>query len=319
MKSKMVVKFLAVLVLAQFAMYAHADSDLLRAIKYGATAKLTVKIVDDTKLPVEGAKIEARFDAALSASGELKSFVSDTNGMAIVSGRTGKSVSLRVTKDGYYGSTTEIGYAGLGLGVKGKNWQPWNMTKEIVLRPIKKPLAVKVPVENWRIADVTNQWVGFDIERYDFVRPHGKGEVADMEIKIDWDGRRFPNYTGIDVYIRFPQKYAGGYYQDRFMGSDFKDSYLALTNATYLKEFRFYEHPIRDTHGELLRYEVNDFDPSKVLIIRSRCVLDENGKLKEARYSQISNFRFGCDDKGGCIMFQPIFNSTPNDTNLEPK
>ena len=304
MRCQMIIPALAVLVLAQFAMYARADSDLLRAIKYGATAQLTVKIVDDAKQPVEGAKIEARFDAALSASGESKSFVSDTNGMAIVSGRTGKSVYLRVTKDGYYGSTTEIGYAGLGLGVRGKNWQPWNMTKEIVLRPIKKPLAVKVPVENWRIA---------------VVRPHGKGEVADMEIKIDWDGRRFPNYTGIDVYIRFPQKYAGGYYQDRFMGSDFKDSYLALTNATYLKEFRFYEHPVRDTHGELLRYEVNDFDPSKVLIIRSRCVLDENGKLKDARYSQISNFRFGCDDKGGCIMFQPIFNPTPNDTNLEPK
>ena len=183
MRCQMTIPALATLALVQFAMYARAaDSDLLRAIKYGATAKLTVKIVDDAKQPVEGAKIEARFDAALSASGESKSFVSDTNGMAIVSGRTGKSVYLRATKDGYYGSTTEIGYAGLGLGVRGKNWQPWNMTKEIVLRPIKKPLAVK-----------------------------------------------------------------------------------------------------------------------------------------EARYSQISNFRFGCDDKGGCIMFQPIFNPTPNDTNLEPK
>lgn len=64
---------------------------------------------------------------------------------------------------------------------------------------------------------------------------------------------------------------------------------------------------------------MNGIDPSKVLIIRSRCVLDMNGKLKEVRYSQISNVRFGCDDKGGCIMFQPIFNPTSNDTNLEPR
>ena len=109
MRCQMTIPALATLALVQFAMYARAaDSDLLRAIKYGATAKLTVKIVDDAKQPVEGAKIEARFDAALSTSGESKSFVTDTNGMAVVSGKTGKSVSLRATKDGYYGSTDEV-------------------------------------------------------------------------------------------------------------------------------------------------------------------------------------------------------------------
>ncbi len=319
MKCQTVIKILLVLILIPFAVSARTDNDLLQAIKYGATAKFTIRILDDEGRPICGVKIEARFDAALSRSGELKSVVTDTNGMAAVSGRTGKSVFIRATKEGYYGSTDEIGYVALGQGVREGKWQPWNMTKEVVLRPIKNPIAVKVPVDNWRIADVTYQWIGFDIERYDFVKPHGKGEVADMEIKIDWDGRRFQNYTGIDVYMRFSQKYAGGYYQDRFMGSDFKDAYIALTNMTYQKEFNFYEHPIRDVHGDLLRYEVKDFVSSKVLIVRSRCVLDENGKLKEARYSQISNFRFACDDKGGCIMFQPIFNPTPNDTILEPK
>lgn len=299
--------------------YARADRAFYHAIRYGATAKFTVKIVDDIKQPVGGVKIEARFDPAFSAAGELKTFVTDTNGMALVSGRTGKSVSVRATKNGYYGSTEEIGYVSMGQGVKGGMWQPLNMTREIVLRPIKKPAAVKVPVGNWRIADATNQWIGFDIEKYDFVKPHGKGMIADMDVRIDWDGRRWPNSTGMEVYIRFPEKYAGGYYQDRVMGSDFKDSYFALTNATYMKEFSFFEHPIRDARGDIERFEKKTFDLTKVLIVRSRCVLDENGRLKEARYCQISNFRFSCDDGGGCIMFQPIFNPTPNDTNLEPK
>ena len=319
MRVLMSIPMLAILILTTIAMHVHADSDLSRAIKYGAVAQLTVRVIDDENLPVGGVEIKARFDAALSATGEVKSFVTDTNGVAVVSGRTGRSVSLRATKAGYYGSTEEIGYAGLGLGVKEGRWQPWNMAKEIVLRPIKKPSAVKVPVENWRNADVTGLWIGFDLERYDFVRPHGEGMVADMEVKIDWDGRRFPDYTGMDVRIRFPEKCAGGYYQQRFMGSDFKDSYLALPNAIYEKEFRFYEQAIRDKNGELVKYETKDFDPAKVLIVRSRCVTDESGKLKEARYSQISNFRFSCGDSGACIMLQPIYNPTPNDTNLEPK
>ena len=298
---------------------AHADRDFYHAIQYGATAKLTVRVVDDIEQPVSGAIIEARFDPAFNTSGEVKSFIGDTNGIVEVSGRTGKSISVRVTKDGYYGSTEEIGYVALGQGVKGNKWQPWNMTKTIVLRPIKKPSAVKVPIENWRITNVTNQWIGFDIERYDFVKPHGKGEVVDMDIKIDWDGRRGANSSGIDVSIRFAPKYAGGYYQDRLMYSDFKEAYFASTNATYQKEFRFFEHPIRDARGNISRFEKNVFDKTKVLVIRSRCVIDEKGELKEARYSQIYNFRFSCEDTGGCIMFQPIFNPTPNDTNLEPK
>lgn len=36
--------FCACMTFQSFAMYARADSDLLRAIKYGATAQLTVKI-----------------------------------------------------------------------------------------------------------------------------------------------------------------------------------------------------------------------------------------------------------------------------------
>ena len=96
-----------------------ADRDFYRAIESGATAQLTVKVVDDVGRPVGGVKIEACFEAAFSASGEEKSLTTDTNGIAVVSGRTGKSVSLRATKDGFYGSSEKIDYVALGQGVRG--------------------------------------------------------------------------------------------------------------------------------------------------------------------------------------------------------
>ena len=302
-----------------FSVYARSDRDFSYAIQYGATAKFTVQVVDDAKIPIGGVKIEARFAPAFNVSGEIKSFITNTNGVAEVCGRTGGSVAIRATQDGYYGSEDEIGYIALGQGVKGNKWQPWNMIRTIILRPIKKPFAIKIPVEGWRIADATNQWIGFDLEKYDFIKPHGKGVVADMDIKVNWDGHRWPKSTGMDVSIHFPQKHAGGYYQDRLMSSDFKDSYSAQTNAAYTKEFRFYEYPVRNSRGEIIRFDKKVFDKTKVLVVRSRCVIDEDGRLKEARYSQISNFRFSCEAAGVCIMFQPIYNPTPNDTNLEPK
>ena len=315
----MTIPALATLALVQFAMYARADSDLLRAIKYGATAQLTVKIVDDAKQPVEGAKIEARFDAALSASGESKSFVSDTNGMAIVSGKTGKSVSLRATKDGYYGSTDEVCFVSMGQGVKNGTWQPNDFKKIIVLNQMKNPMATRPNVSYGRYTNITGKWLGFDIAQYDFVKPNGKGEVADFEVKFEWDGQRGENFHGMDMDMRFPESFAGAYYHERVMQSEFKDAYSASTNATYQKTFTFYSRPIRNLAGEIVARNQRHFDTTKTLIVRSRCVLNDDGTLKSARYSEITDLSFGCGRKGAWIMFQPIFNPTPNDTNLEPK
>ena len=313
------IKVLAKFVLVPFAICARADSDLLRAIKYGATAKLTVKIVDDSKLPVEGAKIEARFDAALSASGELKSFVTDTNGTAVISGRTGKSVTLRATKDGYYGSTDEVCFVSMGQGVKNGTWQPDAFKKIIVLNRLKNPMAIKPNVSYGRYTNITGQWLGFDIAQYDFVKPNGKGEVTDFEVKFEWDGQRGENFHGMDMDMRFPEPHAGAYYHERVMQSEFKNAYFASTNATYQKNFTFYSRPIRNRAGEIVARNQRHFDITKTLIVRSRCVLNDDGTLKSARYSEITDLSFGCGSKGVWIMFQPIFNPTPNDTNLEPK
>ena len=94
------------------------DPDFQRAILHGATAQISVRVVDDEQKPVCDAKIEARFDPALQSAGEVKVASTDTNGMAIVTGKTGKSVTIRATKPGYYGASDKICYVSLGQGVK---------------------------------------------------------------------------------------------------------------------------------------------------------------------------------------------------------
>ena len=295
------------------------DLDFQCAILHGATAQISVRVVNDEQKPVSDAKIEACFDPALQSAGEVKVASTDTNGMAIVTGKTGKSVTIRATKPGYYGASDKICYVSLGQGVEDGKWKPWNVMRTLILRPVKNPVAQKMPIDDWRIAKTPSAWIGFDIEKYDFVKPHGQGEVADMEIKYEFDRHDLNNIDGMDVYMRFPWDYACAYYHSRSMTSDFKDAYFAVTNAVYLKDFHFFDHTVRDGHGHVVRHDKQIFDNSKAMIIRSRCVVDEEGRLKEARYSEITHFRFGCDENGCCLMFQPIFNPLPNDTNLEPK
>ena len=56
-----------------------------------------------------------------------------------------------------------------------------------------------------------------------------------------------------------------------------------------------------------------------VLVVRSRCKLNEDGTLKSAHYFQLGEIRFSGDERGAALKFLSIFNPTPNDTNLEPK
>lgn len=311
---------LSVALIMQLTLFAaNNDREFQQAIRYGATAQVSVRIVDDSQKPVSGVTVESRFDGALRSRGCVVTVTTDTNGMAIVTGKAGKSVAIRATKPGYYGVSDQICFISQGQGVEDGKWKPWNVMRTLILRPVKNPVAQKMPIDDWRIAKTPSAWIGFDIEKYDFVKPHGNGEVADMEIKYEVDGHDLKNLDGMDIYIRFPWNYAGAYYQNRCMTSDFKDAYFAVTNAVYLKDFHFFDHTVRDGHGHVVRHDKQIFDNSKAMIVRSRCVVDEEGRLKEARYSQITHFRFGCDENGCCLMFQPIFNPTPNDTNLEPK
>ena len=85
------------------------DPDFQCAILHGATAQISVRVVDDEQKPVSDAKIEARFDSALQSAGEVKIVSTDTNGIAVVSGKTGKTVCIQATKSGYYRSSDSGG------------------------------------------------------------------------------------------------------------------------------------------------------------------------------------------------------------------
>lgn len=310
-----------VLFFVSSSVFASPDKDFINAIHRGAKAELTVRVVDDAKQPVGDAEVRVRLDAAFKASGGSASLVTDTNGVAFVVGRTGKSVILHVTKSGYYASHDEINYVAMGHGASGGYWLPRNLEKTIVLRPVKNPKAAGPKIGGFKTSKKIGEWLKYDLETGDFVSPEGKGTIGDFEVLFNWDGKLGNEYSGMSVKIRFPDEYSGGCYVDKVMCSDFKGAYAFPLSKHLLHEIFYFAHVERNHKtGEFIRREEKLFDGTKTLLVRSRCEVDPlTKKIVKCHYSQISNLQFGCGYDGIVFLVESFFNPTPNDTNLEPK
>ena len=294
--------------------------EIERAFAYGADAMICLKVSDDRGAPVSNASVCIVFDMMPKPHSVYGK--TDTNGVYVAKGKTnGNSIRFLVGKNGYYGSEKRIGFATMGKEheVKNGKWQPYGAVENIELRKIRNPQKLSVAFEReFNNTKEINSWIGFDLEKRDFVQPYGKGEIVDFEVFFDWDGKWFPDYTGMAKRIRFTDKYSGYYQCANNEVSKFKGPYSALPDATYQQDADFIERVIIDPNSYGRQYERKVFDKNKCWVVRSRCKVDAEGNLVSAHYSVIYNIVFGCD-KGGVVgvCVTGAFNSTPNDTNLE--
>ena len=301
---------------------AAVSSAFENACHNGADARVEFHVVDDIDKPVPNAKVNVFFDMMDRSKGRRIIGDADTNGVFVAEARTGGVLEIEVSREGYYLTKDEICFITMGHEheVKNGKWQPWGIQEKVILRPIRNPVAVRVCLNQWLRTKVLNKWIGFDLERGDFVAPVGNGTVNDVEIKFDWDGMFGTKHNGMAVSLRFPDRFSGGYYVDRSTKSGFTGIYAADPDTIYTQDFYYHRHPIRDSKGRIISVEGNGFDQSKALVVRSRCVVDENGQLVSAQYFLIENLDFACDrEKRAALIFDLIYNPTPNDTNLEPK
>ena len=288
--------------------------EIERAMSSGAEAKICLKISDDMGFPIADASVCVVFDMTprpTSVYGKT-----DTNGVCVIQGKTnGNSISFLVGKNGYYGGEQKISYVPMGAerAVKDGKWQPYGEELTLVLKPIKNPIKLKsVPVKEFLFTSSVCEWVGYDIEKNDFIKPNGSGEIADFEVYLDWDKIYSINDSKqIGFKIRFIEEGAGFYVQPLDQMSKLPTPYFAETNRVFVKEAQFYGR----YNGKRLKQR---FDESQCWIIRSRCKFDDNGKLKVAHYSVVRFLGVSASPElkvGFCFL--GAFNPMPNDTNLE--
>ena len=296
---------------------AKKDLEYSKARKNGAEAKIHLRIVDDVGIGVSNVSVRVFMGMNFRPKGYWIDGVTDKNGYFIIQGKTcGDEVEIFISKNGYYDSHEKLRFAEMGKehNVENGKWQPYEEKYNMIIRKVRNPQAIGFGGE-YIFTKKLNQWLGFDIHTSDFVYPYGNGKISDFEIKIDWDGKWLPDYTGMGISIRFVAPFSGYYEVPIQSVSKLKGPYMADNEEKYLKTAVFFEKVVNSS--ERIR---KSYDQNKCWVVRSRCKVDKDGNLIASNYSVIHKISFcGEVDGSGGVCIIGAFNPTPNDMNLEPK
>lgn len=170
------------------------------ALAAGPEARVTLRVVDENGAPIQGA--EAGISVMVGTSRthfatqiESSNATTDVNGEAELSISAPANLAYGAKKEGYYQT--------LGLEfrfdeVKMGRWQPWNPKLEVKLKKVKNPVAMYVRTVDLVLPKLDEN-IGFDLIKNDWVKPYGKGEVADFVFFVT---KRVVNFSDFDATLR---------------------------------------------------------------------------------------------------------------------
>lgn len=293
-----------------------ASSVTLTAQNVIPTARLTVRVVDEKKVPVENATVGVSFElpSTNGAGVRVQGQQATTNkeGIANFEGKTvGGYVSCGARMNGYY-LTNGIVY--VFSGKKDGRYLPENPTVDVVLKKIGDPIpmyARKVATE----IPAVDQVIGFDLMIGDWVAPHGRGLRGDLLCKVV---RRFVNWKDHDVAleITFPNE-KDGLFPIIEKTPPTRGSELRLPRAA--PEDGYQNRLITGIRRQPGGPSNEDARPEMNYFFRVRTVLDEKGSIKSALYGKMhGDIRLDPINSKTCfIIFDSYLNPTSNDRNVE--
>lgn len=300
------------------------DFALYNALRRGAEAKIILHVIDQAGFPVADAKVSGGFQTGGNINDNVPiRGVTDTNGEYIVRGRSTGRVRCGVSKEGYYESEFLVKYPDgeMENPVENGKWQPYGVVTNVTLKKIVDPRPLASDDGSCKKPPKLGEWVGYDLERNQWVAPYGGGRFADMLVRIHVDAVDDISDFKTSMEVSFTNNpHAGAYKLRKDSYSEMHSVYNADTNAVYQPSFVFVHerHPIVRQKPivfvEGMKENDTRLDSESYLVFRTRTEVDGNGKLVSAHYGRIDGLWefFGLMRAAGIL-----FNSAPNDTNLE--
>lgn len=289
----------------------------LDAMRNGAMANIKLRVADDDARPVSLAKVRVFMGMNFRERGYWLGGTTDTNGeFAIVGKTTGNEIEIYLSKDGYYESKRKLCLIGLGAEheVADGKWQPWGSEEKVLLRRMKNPTRLIRAPKGCFEDEICNTNIncGFDMMVGDWVTPYGKGIVADFYAKFQSDGGKPVNSKFSELELTFGEPMGGAYCLPVSFDSEFKGVHMADVSK-FSKSKIVLENKV--VNGRRKRKMIGD---DKILVVRSRCKVNERGELTAANYSVLQHLTFSTSyNVLGCCRMSYFYNPTPNDLNLE--
>lgn len=297
-------------ILASFTFYLGllAVSSAQHVIKPGGEpkAKITAKVIDENGKPIENAEIGVDFFVAIpwGSGAGTKALthrgLTQVDGTFIASDRCGMSVGMGASKRGYYRT---YGPRFLFKEVKNGEWQPWNPTIDLVLKPILNPIPLYVKKVEAAMP-AFNQPIPYDLTAGDWVAPFGKGSRRDLIFTAKLDQRSENDYNySLTVSFDNPKDGIQIFDAPFNAGSELRSPHAAPENG-YLPQW----DQTRSRKPDQVEQGNYASDGNRNYFIRVRTVVDEKGQIVSAHYGKIY---------GEFLNFTYYFNPAPNDRNLE--
>ena len=166
--------------------------EIQRAREFGACAMLTLEVLDQDGVPIDGA--EATADFSIFGRGiDTQRGRTDSFGKVSFKGTATWSVSLRVEKEGWFGGgATYLLQAGLSPNsIRDGRWMPWNPT--IVLRLKKKSAQAFGFVDSVRIKGSMDhdEWIFDPLASFGNANPDDSNKRGTIALKPSYQARVF--------------------------------------------------------------------------------------------------------------------------------
>lgn len=308
---------------------------LAMVVHIGVGKTVSLQLIDDLAQPIEGADVCIVFKSTRTDQpGDIRYLKSDKEGRVVVSGETLVGFFIKASKEGYYAAQSAPPYIPVVDMLK----LTWVLPR--VLNPI--PLyadrfsrgtmsSLKIPVQNI--------WVGYDFEANDWVAPHGRGKIADLQFRFK---NEFKGYLSegenleraLEISRTLAVRSGKSFSEEEFKLSAGKwDGVLEISfpnprgglleeTERYLpySELKLPHLAPESGYEPTRRYEANTYrmrQPERQVgfFLRTRVVLDADGDIVSAHYAKIYGDIYF--DPRGTLNFWYYYNPTSNDRNLE--
>ena len=254
-----------------------------------------------------------------SGTGTRYEATTDTNGVAVVRFNcTRPDFYWCVQATGYYQSSSkreQFKFEEIFLSPTSSKiiLHEHEMRRSVTLYEIRNPQpmcvhrcveAIKTPQTNGRF--------GFDMVKYDWVYPYGKGEKADFYLVRNIGS--LPA-SGKFTVGRLEFEKGCGYYVSKKTGNpNFSSTYGADERKSFLTNIVL--NCVRHSGQRDWIQPLPVIGKDEFLVLRTRAKFNEEGFMESANYSKILG-KFSVFPNVSAEEI--VFNPTPNDTNLEPK
>jgi hypothetical protein len=281
-----------------------AGSALL-ALAETPTVKVTLVVTSPDNRPVSGAVVGIGGGLSTPTGTVPRAVNGTTDGAGRFTAEVAcllGEVSAFARREGYYESTAPLlrlssSDAAMKAAQIDGRWQPWERSIAIVLNPVKKP----VPMYAKHLVaslPATDDPVGYDLEKGDWVAPFGKGERVDFQFQTEGSIEGPLNYHRT-LRLRLPGNGNGILAYDRDPAST--SSALLMPYEAPVDGYRAswtWQNARRteNTPGARSTF-VDETHIERGFIFRVRAAVDSQGRVTGAWYGKI-NGAFIFDARG---------------------